>query len=199
MSGENIVTEPAPKKRKRTTKTTPESSTTPEISSPQGGYTEGYGKQQEIDGFAAPAPSPDEAQLLAQFSKRTKAAQAKYPSIKGIPHLVFDGSTKMPAPKSFDKLAPLVTLPSRSGKSMVPELAYDLPCEIQGKFTSQYRPNPDKGGLDERRIEAKPLLDQFEASMKALGKRRPKYTEYPREYQRLESLLQCNNQTYRCL
>ena len=92
---------------------------------------------------------------------------------------------KLPAPKSFDKLAPLVTLPPRSGKSMVPELTYDLPCEIQGKFTSQYRPNPDKGGLDERRTEAKPLLDQFEASMKALGKRRPKYTEYPREYQRL--------------
>lgn len=118
---------------------------------------------------------------MAQFAKRPKAAQAKYPSIKGMPHLAFDGSMKMPAPKSFDKLAPLVALPARSGKSMVPELGYDLPCEIQGKFTSQYRPIPEKGGLDERRIEAKPLLDQFEASMKGLGKRRPKYTEYPRK------------------
>lgn len=63
---------------------------------------------------------------------------------------------------------------------MIPGLGYDLPCEIQGRFTSQYRPTADKGGLEERRREAKELLDSYDRSMQALGKRRPKYTEYPR-------------------
>lgn len=84
------------------------------------------------------------------------------------------------APKSYDKLAPLVALPSRSGKPMVPELGYNLPCEVQGKFTSSYRPSAHKLGLDERRTEAKVLLDNYDNTMKRLGKRRPKYTEYPR-------------------
>lgn len=85
------------------------------------------------------------------------------------------------APKSYDKLAPLVAIPSRSNKPIVPEAGHELPCEVQGRFTSHYRPAYDKSGLDERRMEAKPLLDEFDASMKALGKRRPKYTEYPRK------------------
>lgn len=77
---------------------------------------------------------------------------------------------------------PLVALPSRSGKNAVLGLGYALPCEIQGKFASQYKPSFDKCGLDERRIEAKGLLDEYDRSIKALGKRQPKYTEYPRQY-----------------
>lgn len=87
-----------------------------------------------------------------------------------------------PVPKSYDKLAPMVAVPSRSGKLSVPGLGYDLPCEIQGKFTSQYKPSFDKPGLDERREEAKDLLEVYDRSMKALGKRQPKYTEYPRAH-----------------
>lgn len=82
------------------------------------------------------------------------------------------------APKSYDKLSPCIALPPHD-RPIIPELGY-LPCEIQGKFTTQYRPSAEKGGLDERRDEAKLLLDDFDRSMHALGKRRPKYTEYPR-------------------
>ncbi|TQV95249.1 hypothetical protein V2A60_009705 [Cordyceps javanica] len=169
----------AAKKRKRSTKTSDSSG----IEAPQDSMSEAQGKKAEdMDAFPAPVPTVEDQELLSKFNKRSKSAQAKYPSINGLPHLIFDGSIKMPAPKSFDKLAPLVTLPPRSGKAMVPELGYSLPCEIQGNFTSQYRPAPDRAGLNERRMEAKDLLDQFEASMKAMGKRRPKYTEYPHAF-----------------
>ncbi|OAA56918.1 C-x8-C-x5-C-x3-H type zinc finger protein [Cordyceps fumosorosea ARSEF 2679] len=168
----------AAKKRKRTTKT-PDSSS----EATQDSVSDTPAKKvEDMDAYPVPVPSAEDQERLAKFSKRSKSAQVKYPSINGLPHLVFDGSMKMPAPKSFDKLAPLVTLPPRSGKAMVPELGYSLPCEIQGKFTSQYRPAPDRAGLNERRMEAKDLLDQFEGSMKAMGKRRPKYTEYPHAF-----------------
>lgn len=85
----------------------------------------------------------------------------------------------MPAPKSYDKLAPLVALPPRSGKALIPELGRALPCEIQGMFASEFQPSPDKSGLEERKQESKQKLEAFEAAMKGLGKRRPKYTEYP--------------------
>ncbi|KAJ6779781.1 hypothetical protein PWT90_04959 [Aphanocladium album] len=169
----------AVKKRKRSTKSADSiGETAPHDSTPEASGR----KAEDMDAYPAPVLSAEEQEQLAKFNKRSKSAQAKYPSINGLPHLVFDGSMKIPAPKSFDKLAPLVTLPPRSGKAMVPELGYSLPCEIQGKFTSQYRPAPDRAGLNERRMEAKDLLDQFEASMKAMGKRRPKYTEYPHAF-----------------
>ncbi|KAJ2971228.1 hypothetical protein NQ176_g7798 [Zarea fungicola] len=169
----------AAKKGRRSTKSTEPVS----AASPADSTSEMVGKRPEdMDAYTAPVPSAEEQEQIAKFSKRSKSAQAKYPSIAGLPHLVFDGSIKIPTPKSFDKLAPLVTLPPRSGKAMVPELGYSLPCEIQGRFTSQYRPAPDRAGLNERRMEAKDLLDQFEASMKAMGKRRPKYTEYPHAF-----------------
>ncbi|KAJ3493912.1 hypothetical protein NLG97_g4427 [Lecanicillium saksenae] len=169
---------PAAKKRKRAVKPDSASEVAPQDSTPEASGK----KAEDMDAYPAPVPSAEEQEQLAKFNKRSKSAQAKYPTINGLPHLVFDGSMKIPAPKSFDKLAPLVTLPPRSGKAMVPELGYSLPCEIQGKFTSQYRPAPDRAGLNERRMEAKDLLDQFEASMKAMGKRRPKYTEYPHAF-----------------
>jgi hypothetical protein len=83
------------------------------------------------------------------------------------------------APKSYDKLSPCIALPPHSDRSLVPELGY-LPCEIQGKFSTQYRPSADRSGLDERREEARQLLAEYDRSMYSLGKRRPKYTEYPR-------------------
>ncbi|KAF5021344.1 hypothetical protein F66182_6612 [Fusarium sp. NRRL 66182] len=180
---QSVVTEP-PKKRKRVAKTAPDTPT-PEpaavyIDSPVD--SPAVKKVDDVDALIAPTPSPEEAQLIAQFNKRPKAAQVKHPAIKGLPHLIYEGTTKLPAPKSYDKLAPLVALPARSGRPMVPELGYSLPCEVQGRFTNQYRPSPDKGGLDERRMEAKVLLDDFDRAMKGLGKRRPKYTEYPHAF-----------------
>jgi hypothetical protein len=74
-----------------------------------------------------------------------------------------------------------VAHPSRSGKPVVPELGADLPCEVQGRFSAAYRPDPSvPGGLDQRRTEAAPLLAKFEQDMASLGRRRPRYTEYPR-------------------
>ncbi|KAL4723677.1 hypothetical protein ACLX1H_009319 [Fusarium chlamydosporum] len=181
---QHITSEPPVKKRKRAVKPAPDTPT-PEpaatyIDSPVGSPV--VKKVDDVDNLTAPTPSPEEAQLIVQFNKRTKAAQAKHPAIKGLPHLIYEGTAKLPAPKSYDKLAPLVALPARSGRQMVPELGYSLPCEVQGRFTSQYRPSPDKGGLDERRMEAKTLLDDFDRAMKSLGKRRPKYTEYPHAF-----------------
>lgn len=200
--GEAAQQEPTPKKRKRATKAVAEPVFEPIAASADSPAESALRKPDEIDVFDVPVPTAAEAQLLTQFSKRNKTAQARYPSIAGLPYLVYDGSIKLPgafymtqyqlipvltnslsAPKSYDKLAPLIALPPRSGKQMVPELGYNLPCELQGRFTSQYRPSPNKIGLDERRDEAKSLLDEFDRSMNALGKRRPKYTEYPRKFE----------------
>lgn len=183
-ASQSNVAEPPAKKRKRAVKSAPETPTPepPTIPADSPGGSPAPKKVDDIDTLAAPTPSPEDAQLIAQFNKRTKAAQAKQPANKGLPYLIYDGMAKLPAPKSYDKLAPLVALPARSGRHMVPELGYSLPCEVQGRFTSQYRPSPDKGGLDERRIEAKVLLDEFDRSMRGLGKRRPKYTEYPHAF-----------------
>jgi hypothetical protein len=208
-------TEPAPKKRKRAAKTSSE----PVLETPVPPPTVDsplpvditLRKSDEIDGFEVPVPTASEAQQLAQFARRSKTAQARFPSIQGLSHFMFDGTIKLPgmsptyqhhlvqfpyltsfpAPKSYDKLAPLVALPSKSGKRMVPELGYNLPCELQGMFTSQYRPSPNKSGLDDRKEEAAALLDEYDRSMSALGKRRPKYTEYPRNDTRPHPQLPC--------
>lgn len=139
-------------------------------------------KLSDVYSLAAPAPTADEMQLLDTFKNRTGDALQKYPPVPGAPHLAFDGSAILPTPKSYDKLAPMIAMPSQSGNPMAPELGHDLPCEIQGKFSSHYQPVATKGGLEERKVEAKSLLDNFEASMTALGKRRPKYTEYPHSF-----------------
>jgi hypothetical protein len=194
---ENAVTPPVisesatTKRRARATKTISESpapSLLPDVAphhhtAPTGLSAEpSVRKVEDIDSFAAPEPMTEDMQLLQMFHRRPKTAQAKFPPIKGLPFLASDTSIKLPAPKSYDKLAPLVALPPRSSKALVPELEYDLPCEVQGRFTNRYRPAFDKIGLDERRIEAKTLLDDFDRSMKSLGKRRPKYTEYPHAF-----------------
>ncbi|EQL03463.1 zinc finger protein [Ophiocordyceps sinensis CO18] len=139
-------------------------------------------RAEDVASLQAPVPSAGEASLLAESTKRSKLAQRRLPSAKALPHHAHCGTIKLPVPKSYDKLAPLVAVPPRSGKPAVPGLGYDLPCEVQGRFTSQYKPSFDKPGLDERREEAKDLLDNYDRSMMALGKRQPKYTEYPHAF-----------------
>lgn len=56
----------------------------------------GAKRAEDIDSFETPIPSAEEANLLAQFSKRSKALQARYPAIKGLPYLLYDGSIKLP-------------------------------------------------------------------------------------------------------
>lgn len=88
----------------------------------------------------------------------------------------------MIAPKSHDKLAPLVAMPSQSGKRIFPDLGRGLPCEIQGEFSAKFRPSASGAGLEDRKRDAKDLLAEYEKSMESLGNRRPKYTEYPRMF-----------------
>ncbi|KAL6864071.1 hypothetical protein J3F83DRAFT_716354 [Trichoderma novae-zelandiae] len=172
----------AAKKRKRMTKSVPEPFVQEQPTYPIELPLEAPARRaDDFEILPVPVPSEEEAQLIAQFARRNKAAQIKYPTIRGLPHLVFDGTIKLPAPKSYDKLSPCVALPPRNDRPAVPELGY-LPCEIQGRFSTQYRPSADKGGLDERREEASQLLDEYDRAMHALGKRRPKYTEYPHAF-----------------
>ncbi|PNY27643.1 Uncharacterized protein TCAP_02430 [Tolypocladium capitatum] len=172
------------KKRKRATKSVPDVSTGSPLAPAIVDLTaeSAVKKAEEIDALEAPTPSAEEAKLMAESGKRGKAAQSKAPPAKAVPFLAYDASVKLPAPKSYDKLTPLVAVPPRSGRSVVAGLGYGLPCEIQGNFTNQYKPSFDKAGLDERKAEAKDLLDEYDRSMKALGKRQPKYTEYPNAF-----------------
>ncbi|KND88322.1 hypothetical protein TOPH_06995, partial [Tolypocladium ophioglossoides CBS 100239] len=172
------------KKRKRSAKSVPDVSTGEPLAPVIVDLTveSAAKKAEEIDALEAPAPSAEETKLMAEFGKRGKAAQSKAPPAKAVPFLAYDASVKLPAPKSYDKLTPLVAVPPRSGRSVVAGLGYGLPCEIQGNFTNQYKPSFDKAGLDERKAEAKNLLDEYDRSMKALGKRQPKYTEYPNAF-----------------
>ncbi|KAL7796030.1 hypothetical protein V8C37DRAFT_18751 [Trichoderma ceciliae] len=170
------------KKRKRATKSASEPVVPEQPAYPIDLPVEMFTRKSEDDEIlSVPVPSEEEAQLITQFAKRNKAAQIRYPSIKGLPHLVYEGTIKIPAPKSYDKLSPCIALPPHNDRSIIPELGY-LPCEIQGKFSTQYRPSAEKSGLDERREEAKQLLDDYDRSMHGLGKRRPKYTEYPHAF-----------------
>ncbi|KAH8171440.1 C-x8-C-x5-C-x3-H type zinc finger protein [Sarocladium implicatum] len=182
-AGQSAPIDVLPKKRKRTLKTSQSNSASDVISFQVEPHIDNStSKLAEIDSLPPPAPTPEEADLIAKFNKRTKAAKAKFPAIKGLPHLVQSGTVTLPTPKSFDKLAPLVALPPRSGKSVVPELGYPLPCQIQGRFSSQYQPSAEKTGLEQRKDEAYALLDEYNRSMKAIGKRQPKYTEYPHAF-----------------
>ncbi|OAA39457.1 zinc finger protein [Metarhizium rileyi] len=172
-------------KRKRMSKTSIESPTpmaeVPSVMADLSGESS-VKRAEDLDSLPIPEPSTEEARLMVDFGKRNKTAQAKYPTIRGLPHMVYEGTVKLPAPKSYDKMSPLVALPARSGRPIAPEMGYSLPCEVQGRFTSKYRPSFDKSGLDERRAEAKYLLDEYDRSMRSLGKRQPKYTEYPHAF-----------------
>ncbi|KAK0387325.1 hypothetical protein NLU13_5638 [Sarocladium strictum] len=181
--GQSALIEAQPKKRKRTVKSVPEAPSSDVISFQLDSHIDNStSKLAEIDSLPPPQPTTEEVELINKFNKRTKAAKAKFPAINGLPYLVHGGMVTLPMPKSFDKLAPLVALPPRSGKRVVPELDYELPCQIQGRFSSQYQPSADKAGLDERKVEAQALLDEYDRSMRAIGKRQPKYTEYPHAF-----------------
>ena len=139
-------------------------------------------RHDELQSLPIPESLPEEVALVSEFNKRKQSHPGAYPPSPGVPHFVIEGSVKLPAPKSHDKISPLVAPPSRSGRKVAPELGYVLPCEVQGVFSSKYRPALGKGGLDDRRTEAKGLLDDYDRSMRALGKRQPKYTEYPHAF-----------------
>ena len=106
MSEDDLTTSQAktaespPKKRKRATKATTENVVTFEPADspiPRDSSIDATNKRlDEIDGLTFPEPSAEEAQLLAQAAKRTKAAQAKQPSIKGLPHILYDGVVRLP-------------------------------------------------------------------------------------------------------
>ncbi|KAL2758287.1 hypothetical protein ACRALDRAFT_2025891 [Sodiomyces alcalophilus JCM 7366] len=131
-------------------------------------------------------PTSTEAELasLAQFKKRSAAAKKSFPPITGAPYLVCTGTVKLPTPRSYDRLAPMVALPSQSGRPIMPDLGYPLPCEIQGKFADRYKPSANfVGKPEDREMEAKALIDEYQQAMKGLGHRRPKYADYPFAFQ----------------
>lgn len=53
-------------------------------------------KSDDVDALPVPVPTVEEAKLIANFKKRSKAAQAKYPSIRGLPHFLYEGTVKLP-------------------------------------------------------------------------------------------------------
>ncbi|KAK1445309.1 hypothetical protein CCUS01_12635 [Colletotrichum cuscutae] len=157
-------------------------------------------RQQNSQGFSTQTPPPsfqqnqppqyqqsnteEELSLLAQFKKRNATSKKQFPPIPGASFLVATGSAKLIPPKSYDRLAPLVALPSPNGRRILPELRPDLPCEIQGRFMENYKPSPNfVGKPDDRETEARPLIDQYQREMTSLGLRRPKYADYPFAFQ----------------
>ncbi|KXH41747.1 hypothetical protein CSIM01_07001 [Colletotrichum simmondsii] len=171
--------EPAPqKKRKRVVKKEPE----PEQADSPGDTTVKKGEDGET--LVLPSSTEEELSLLAQFKKRNATSKKQFPPIPGASFLVATGSAKLIPPKSYDRLAPLVALPSPNGRRILPELRPDLPCEIQGRFMENYKPSPNfVGKPDDRETEARPLIDQYQREMTSLGLRRPKYADYPFAFQ----------------
>lgn len=85
------------KKRKRATKSTPEPAVPEQPAYPIDFPVDMFPRRSEDPEILfVPLPSAEEAQLIAQFAKRNKAAQNRYPSIKGLPFLVYDGTIKLP-------------------------------------------------------------------------------------------------------
>lgn len=96
-SGFSQPVESGPKKRKRATKSTPEPAVPEQPAYPIDLPVDILPRRSEDpEILSVPLPSAEEAQLIAQFAKRNKAAQNKYPSIKGLPFLVYDGTIKLP-------------------------------------------------------------------------------------------------------
>lgn len=97
---EKPVASPAPegpaKKRQRITKPAA-SSPIPEPVQSVNSPGEPIGKKvEELDSLVPPTPTPEDVQMLQKFQKRGKASQAKFPSIKGLPHLVCEETIKLP-------------------------------------------------------------------------------------------------------
>ncbi|CAI4215314.1 unnamed protein product [Parascedosporium putredinis] len=119
---------------------------------------------------------------LDEFQSLLATGRTRFPNVPAAPYLISRQSIKLPTPKSYDKLAPLVALPSQSRKPVLPGAGRSLPCEIQGQFSDRFRPSDSGAGLEDRKRDAKDLLTQFEKAMSDLGPCRPKYTEYPHAF-----------------
>ncbi|EFQ29025.1 hypothetical protein CGRA01v4_11382 [Colletotrichum graminicola] len=142
--------------------------------------------KRDDDGETLVLPSSTEEEIAAmeKFRKRNAASKKQFPAIPGASFLVSSGTVKLAAPKSYDRLAPLVALPSTSGRPILPELGRDLPCEIQGRFTDRYRPSMNfVGQPGDREAEAKDLIEQYGREMGDLKSGRPKYSEFPFTFQ----------------
>ncbi|PNH75757.1 hypothetical protein VD0001_g1834 [Verticillium dahliae] len=136
------------------------------------------------ESLVPPTSTDEELAAVVQFAKRPAAAKKAFPLVPGAHYLISTETAKLPTPKSYDRLAPLVALPSQSGRRILPGANHELPCEIQGKFTDKYKPSLNFGGKPEdREREAKPFIDQYQKEMKALGNRKPKYADYPFTFQ----------------
>lgn len=88
--------EPPVKKRKRMVKSASEAPSEPVVTHTDASAESIIKKAEEVDALVPPTPSAEDAQLIAKFQNRPKAAQARHPAIKGLPYLVFDGSIKLP-------------------------------------------------------------------------------------------------------
>ncbi|PHH52133.1 hypothetical protein CFIMG_003506RA [Ceratocystis fimbriata CBS 114723] len=133
------------------------------------------------DLLAVPRLSKTEMDQLTHHMKKSRASKLRPSPIAGADFMASTGTIKLSNPKSFDKLNPMIAMPSQSGRPVIKELGL-LACEIQGRFSSKFQPSTDACGIDERRMESSALLDIYDQSMAALGKRRPKYTEYPHAF-----------------
>ncbi|GKT60280.1 C-x8-C-x5-C-x3-H type zinc finger protein [Colletotrichum tofieldiae] len=163
------------KKRKRVTKKEGEAerSDSPNLKRDEDGET-----------LVLPSSTEEEIAVMEKFKKRSAASKKQFPPIPGASFLVSSGTVKLAAPKSYDRLAPLVALPSPSGRPILPELGRDLPCEIQGRFTDKYRPSMNfVGQPGDRETEAKALIEQYGREMGDLKSGRPKYSEFPFTFQ----------------
>lgn len=94
-----VLSEGPAKKRQRITKPAPTTfSPAPEVL-PQsvGSPVEPISKKmEELDALVPPISTPEEIKLLQKFQKRSKAAQVKFPTVKGLPHLAQEGTIKLP-------------------------------------------------------------------------------------------------------
>ncbi|KAL1896419.1 hypothetical protein Cpir12675_002823 [Ceratocystis pirilliformis] len=133
------------------------------------------------DLLAVPRLSKTEMDQLTHHMKKSRASKLRPSPIAGADFMASTGTIKLSNPKSFDKLNPMIAMPSQSGRPVIKELGL-LACEIQGRFSSKFQPSTDACGIDERRMESSALLDIYDQCMATLGKRRPKYTEYPHAF-----------------
>ncbi|EEY16006.1 conserved hypothetical protein [Verticillium alfalfae VaMs.102] len=176
---ESLQAEQAAKKRKRTVKkeSEPESAGSPRPVILRTAFD-------NKESLVPPTSTDDELAAVVQFAKRPAAAKKAFPLVPGAHYLISTETAKLPTPKSYDRLAPLVALPSQSGRRILPGANHELPCEIQGKFTDKYKPSLNfVGKPEDREREAKPFIDQYQKEMKALGNRKPKYADYPFTFQ----------------
>ncbi|KAL5630375.1 hypothetical protein BROUX41_000247 [Berkeleyomyces rouxiae] len=134
-----------------------------------------------VDLLGVPKLTKVEMEQLTHHTKKSRASKLRPSPIPGAEFMASTGTIKLSNLKSFDKLNPMIAMPSQSGRPIIKELS-SLPCEIQGRFAARFRPSTNACGIDERRMESSMLLDLYDQSMAALGKRRPKYTEYPHAF-----------------